>query len=72
MMGCSGCNDTGGASYNCHYVNHSVRGFVRQAPAGFRRPVLDPLDYGCAASSAPGSSLQPSNPRPSRRIPSPP
>ena len=21
MMGCSGCNDTGGASYNCHYVN---------------------------------------------------
>ena len=21
MMGCSGCNDTGGASYNSHYVN---------------------------------------------------
>ena len=21
MMGCSGCNDTGGASYNIHYVN---------------------------------------------------
>ena len=21
MMGCSGCNDTGGASYKGHYVN---------------------------------------------------
>ena len=24
MMGCSGCNDTGGASYNGHYVNPST------------------------------------------------
>ena len=30
MMGCSGCNDTGGASYNCHYVNRFVRDSHRQ------------------------------------------
>ena len=23
MMGCSGCNDTGGASYKGHYVNRA-------------------------------------------------
>ena len=34
MMGCSGCNDTGGASYNSHYVNRFVRGF---GPPGSRR-----------------------------------
>ena len=34
MMGCSGCNDTGGASYNSHYVNQSVRG--SRPPAGWR------------------------------------
>ena len=34
MMGCSGCNDTGGASYNYHYVNYSVRRF---RPPGSRR-----------------------------------
>ena len=29
MMGCSGCNDTGGASYKGHYVNPPTRGFSR-------------------------------------------
>ena len=31
MMGCSGCNDTGGASYNIHYVNQFVRRFLPPA-----------------------------------------
>ena len=41
MMGCSGCNDTGGASYNCHYVNWFVRGF--RPPAGWR---ISPPRFG--------------------------
>ena len=28
MMGCSGCNDTGGTSYNCHYVNQFGAGIL--------------------------------------------
>ena len=31
MMGCSGCNDTGGASYKGHYVNFVKRG-LREVP----------------------------------------
>ena len=40
--------------------------------AVFVAPFWTLPDYGSATSSAPGSSLQPSNPRPTRRIPSPP
>ena len=39
MMGCSGCNDTGGASYNRHYVNDRWQKSARRIDGGLRRVI---------------------------------
>ena len=43
MMGCSGCNDTGGASPKGHYVNHSVREIRPPARWRFSSACFEPL-----------------------------
>ena len=52
MMGCSGCNDTGGASYNCRYVNPPTRGFSRMPKERRSRSLAvsppTPPDWQCS------------------------
>ena len=42
MMGCSGCNDTGDASYKGHYVNRSLREICPPAGWRFSPPRFEP------------------------------
>ena len=56
MMGCSGCNDTGGASYNIHYVNGPARELHRQRAKG-AKAVADQINLRCKSKCAAGGQL---------------
>ena len=62
MMGCSGCNDTGGASYNGHYVNGPARELHRQRAKG-ARAVADQINLRCKSRGGPAAVRPPHHPQ---------